>query len=137
VTIKETDGTDCGEPIRRLVRWTAQSNDHGQDLQLDVPSARDEATTVRLRTGRDDHSWSQGHLSHYLEGDLNSRARHRLERHAADCPDCSRGLRAMKTLLRLLAGIDRQDQLRAPDSIFDRVQSDAVAWRARNPRRGE
>jgi hypothetical protein len=92
---------------------------------------------VRLRTGRDDHSWSQGHLSHYLEDDLNSRARRRLERHASDCPDCSRGLRAMKTLLGLLSRIDRQDQLRAPDSVFDRVQNDAGAWRARDPRRGE
>jgi hypothetical protein len=72
VTIQETDDTDCGEPFHRLVRWTAQSNDHGPDLQFDVPLARDEATTVRLRTSRDDHSWSQGHLSHYLEDDLNS-----------------------------------------------------------------
>jgi anti-sigma factor RsiW len=109
----------------------------GPSHQIDVALARDEVATVRLRTRRDDHRWSQGHLSHYLEGELNTRARRRLERHAADCADCSRGLRALKTLLRLLARIDEGDQLRAPERIFDRVRSDAAASRARDPRGGE
>jgi hypothetical protein len=87
-------------------------------------------TTVRLRAARDDHRWSQRHLSHYFESDLKARARRRLERHAADCADCSRALRAMKGLLRLLPGLDRHDQVRAPDSIFDRVRNDATTSRA-------
>ena len=84
---------------------------------------------MRLRAARNDHRWSQRHLSHYFEGDLKDRARRRLERHAADCADCSRSLRAMKGLLRLLAGLDGHDQVRAPDSIFDRIRNDATPSR--------
>ena len=43
----------------------------------------------------DDHQWSQQHLSHYVEGDLRPRARRRLDRHARDCVDCGRGIRAI------------------------------------------
>ena len=71
----------------------------------------------------DDHQWSQQHLSHYAEGDLSPRARRRLERHARDCPDCGRGIRAMRALLRLLPGIEGRDTVRAPAGIFDRVRS--------------
>jgi anti-sigma factor RsiW len=71
-----------------------------------------------------DHDWSQGHLSHYVEGDLTARARRRLERHAAECPDCSRGIRAMKALLGLIARIDTSGDIPAPASPFDRVRAD-------------
>jgi hypothetical protein len=93
-------------------------------------------TTLRLRAARNDHRWAQRHLSHYFEGDLKARARRRLERHAADCADCSRSLRAMKGLLRLLAGLAERDQVRAPDSIFDRVRNDATASRLEPDLRG-
>jgi anti-sigma factor RsiW len=79
---------------------------------------------------RDDHDWTQRHLSHYVEGDLSARARRRLEGHAADCPDCRRGIRAMKAMLRLLPGIDGRGKTRAPAGIFDRVRSDASVPRA-------
>jgi len=68
-----------------------------------------------------DHRWSQQHLSHYIEGDLASRARHRLDRHARDCVDCERGIRAMRALVYAvhggLAGVS------APATIFDRVRA--------------
>src|SRR5271170_3920987 len=51
--------------------------------------------------------------------------RRRLELHAAECPDCSRGIRAVRALLRLMhATADRSGA--APASIFDRVRSDAA-----------
>jgi anti-sigma factor RsiW len=74
----------------------------------------------------DDHEWSQLRLSQYVDGDLRTRARRRLERHAADCPDCSRGIRAIKALLRLLPGIEG-DEIRAPAGVFDRVRGDGRA----------
>jgi anti-sigma factor RsiW len=74
-----------------------------------------------------DHDWSQGHLSHYVEGDLTARARRRLERHAAECPDCSRGIRAMKALVGLIARIDTPGDIPAPASPFDRVRADATS----------
>jgi len=54
----------------------------------------------------EDHQWSQRHLSHYVEGDLSSRARRRLDRHARDCADCGRGLRAMRALVHAVHGLD-------------------------------
>lgn len=75
---------------------------------------------------RDDHEWSQRHLSHYVDGDLRARARRRLERHAAECPDCSRGIRAIKALLRLIPGLDGRGEVRAPAGVFDRVRAEAT-----------
>jgi anti-sigma factor RsiW len=80
-----------------------------------------------LVAGRDEHEWAQRHLSDYLDGDLRARARRRLERHAADCPECSRGIRALKALLRLVAGVDEPGEIRAPASAFDRVRANARA----------
>lgn len=72
----------------------------------------------------DDHQWSQQHLSHYAEGDLTLRASRRLARHAEDCVDCGRGLRAVRALLRVLAGAG-SEQVRAPAGILDRVRAAA------------
>lgn len=78
-----------------------------------------------LRRGAS-HDWSQEHLSHYVEGDLGWLARRRLELHAEECPDCSLGIRALRSLVRLVhAAADRPSE-RAPDSIFDRVRADAA-----------
>ena len=70
----------------------------------------------------DDHQWSQEHLSHYVEGELRPRARRRLDRHARDCVECGRGLRAMRDLLHGLRGLDGPAVGRAPATIFDRVR---------------
>lgn len=90
---------------------------------------------MRWPSRSDDHDFSQRHLSHYLDGDLSARARRRLERHAAECPDCSQGIRAMKALLRLIGRIDPPDELQAPVSVFDRVRVAAIASPA-EPQRG-
>ena len=69
----------------------------------------------------DDHQWSQQHLSHYVEGDLRPRARRRLDRHARDCVDCGRGIRAMRALVHAIQGQGGRAGVRAPATIFDRV----------------
>jgi anti-sigma factor ChrR (cupin superfamily) len=81
---------------------------------------------MRLRNRRDDHAWSQEHLSHYVEGDMSWRRRRRLELHAEECPDCSLGIRALRALLRLLNGASERIEARAPAGIFDRVQAAAA-----------
>jgi anti-sigma factor RsiW len=75
------------------------------------------------------HQWSQQHLSHYADGDLTVRAQRRLDRHAADCVDCERGLRAMRALRRVLAA-DGSVAVRAPGSVLDRARA-AAAGRGR------
>jgi anti-sigma factor RsiW len=69
-----------------------------------------------------DHEWSQQHLSHYVEGELRPRARRRLDRHARDCVDCGRGIRAMRALVQALHGLDGLAAGRAPVTVFDRVR---------------
>lgn len=70
----------------------------------------------------DDHQWSQQHLSHYVEGDLRPRARHRLDRHARECVDCGRGIRAMRALVHAVQDLGGLTGVRAPATIFDRVR---------------
>jgi len=70
-----------------------------------------------------DHQWSQQHLSHYVEGDLRPRARRRLDRHARDCVECARGIRAMRALVYAVHGLGGPAGARAPATIFDRVRS--------------
>jgi Putative zinc-finger len=81
---------------------------------------------MRLRKRRDDHAWSQEHLSHYVEGDMSWRSRRRLELHAQECPDCSLGIRALRALLRLLGGASQRGEAHAPAGIFDRVRADGA-----------
>jgi hypothetical protein len=74
-------------------------------------------------TGRArEHRWSQRHLSHYAEGDLGPFARRRLDRHARDCVDCGRGIRAMCALIYALGGLGGPAGVRAPATIFDLVR---------------
>src|SRR5947208_7315249 len=80
---------------------------------------------MRLIGRRDDHAWAQPRISHYVEGELGWRARKRLELHAEDCPDCSRGIRALRALLRLLYRFADESETRAPAGIFDRVRREA------------
>jgi anti-sigma factor RsiW len=54
------------------------------------------------RHGRRRHRWTQERLSEYLENELGSRARRRLEAHLASCADCSRTERTLRVLLRWL-----------------------------------
>jgi hypothetical protein len=81
---------------------------------------------MRLRRRRDDHAWSQAHLSQYIEGDMSWRSRRRLELHAEECPDCSLGIRAVRALVRLLGGASGRAEARAPEGSFDRVRADAA-----------
>jgi anti-sigma factor RsiW len=72
----------------------------------------------------DDHQWSSQHLSHYVEGDLSPGASRRLDRHAGQCVECGRGLRAVRAMLRALAGA--AGDVRAPAGILDRARAAAA-----------
>lgn len=82
---------------------------------------------MRAQIRPDVHSWSQRHLSHYVDGDLGHIAMRRLERHARDCPECSRGIRALRSLARLLHTALADVSGPAPSTIFDKVRKDAAA----------
>ena len=73
----------------------------------------------------DEHAWSRSRLSPYIDGDLSRRERLRVQLHAEHCPECSRGIRALRALLRLTESMRALEPEHAPAGIFDRVRADA------------
>ena len=75
----------------------------------------------------DDHRWAQRRLSRYVDGELSSRGRRRLDRHARDCADCGGGIRAIRALVYAVQGLGGPAGVRAPATIFERVRLAAAA----------
>ncbi len=76
----------------------------------------------RLRF-RLDHRWAPRQMSAYLDSELPARAQARLDRHAAECPECRHVLGG---LLRMVAMLNR-----LPDGQPDDVPDIAAAVRRR------
>ncbi len=49
-----------------------------------------------------DHRWTPGHMSAYVDGELRSSRRLRLERHVSECEQCRRILAALRETLNAL-----------------------------------
>ena len=71
------------------------------------------AVTQGLRF-RYDHRWTPGRLSPYLDEDLRSGARRRLERHVAQCPECRGMLRSLERMLLRLGQVPSPTGAEAP-----------------------
>jgi anti-sigma factor RsiW len=54
---------------------------------------------------RRDHRWTPPRMSVYLDSDLPTQARARLERHTAECPECRAVLDDLRHLLALLHSV--------------------------------
>ena len=54
---------------------------------------------------RRDHRWSLEHMSDFLDGDLETDERARLEHHRDECPDCTRVLATLATMVEGLHGL--------------------------------
>ena len=67
-----------------------------------------------------DHRWAPRQMSAYLDGDLASRARARLEHHTGECPECRGVLHSLRRLLGRLHTLPTGGQ-RAPE----------IAWAVR------
>lgn len=69
-----------------------------------------------------DHRWTQAHLSDYLDGDLQSGERERVEEHVHWCPECRRVLESLRRTLRGLMDLRATPaQSIAPD-VIDRLR---------------
>ena len=51
---------------------------------------------------RREHRWTPPHMSAYLDTDLRTQARARLEHHTAECPECRSVLADLRLMLALL-----------------------------------
>jgi anti-sigma factor RsiW len=49
-----------------------------------------------------DHRWARGRMSEYLDDELATPQRRRMERHAGDCPECRALLRGLGRMLAVL-----------------------------------
>ena len=58
----------------------------------------------RLRFARD-HRWTPRHASEYLDGDLDSEGRMRVDRHTSECPECDALLKALRSMILVLGGM--------------------------------
>ena len=71
-----------------------------------------------------DHRWAPGRMSDYLDGDLASARRPRMERHLGECAECRQLLKGLRRI------VDGLHALSAPDAALGPVQI-AAAVRAR------
>jgi anti-sigma factor RsiW len=82
------------------------------------------ANVLRRARRRADHRWTPSRVSDYIDDELVPRSRARIERHFAECPECSRLLDDMGRMLGLL----HDQQAAGPPSPTPEI---AVAVRAR------
>jgi anti-sigma factor RsiW len=79
---------------------------------------------------RRDHRWAPGYMSAYLDKELASSRRARMERHATDCPECHRLLSGLRVLVgalqRLPSPAGGTDQLALASSVRLRLREPAA-----------
>jgi hypothetical protein len=71
------------------------------------------------------HRWAPPHMSDYLDHELRSGPRRRLDRHVAECEECRRLLGGLRELLRVLHGLPTPsgvDAARIAASVWLRSQ---------------
>jgi anti-sigma factor RsiW len=66
---------------------------------------------------RRDHRWAPGQMSAYLDRELASRARTRLEHHTAECPECRGVLEGLRRMLGLLHRLSPPDPPEAAEIV--------------------
>lgn len=80
---------------------------------------------LRKRRFMREHDWTYHHLHDYVDGDLPSVDRRRIEEHTGLCPDCRRMLAALqRTLQGLLSLRDPTAPAGLAPSIIDRLRQE-------------
>jgi anti-sigma factor RsiW len=69
-----------------------------------------------------DHRWTAGHMSGYVDGELRSRERLRLERHVGECQECRRMLTGLRDMLDALHRLPPPSQHREANQIARSVR---------------
>jgi anti-sigma factor RsiW len=73
-----------------------------------------------------DHRWAHGHMSDYLDGELASSRRRRMERHTEKCSECRRQLSTLGRMLGVLHRLppprDGPDALQTAASVRLRME---------------
>jgi anti-sigma factor RsiW len=69
-----------------------------------------------------EHDWTHVHLSDYLDNDLSSRERERVEDHLSLCPHCRRVLRTLRRTLKSLMDLPGEPRPGLTDGVIDRLR---------------
>jgi predicted anti-sigma-YlaC factor YlaD len=69
-----------------------------------------------------DHRWTQAHLSDYLDGDLRSPERERVEEHVHWCPECRRVLESLRRTLKGLMDLRMAPDDSVAPGVIDRLR---------------
>jgi len=103
-----------------LLRMTGSPDEAG-DLAQEV-LLRAWRGIGRFRGGSSFFTWLYRIAMNEATRSRQRAARRRLDRHARDCIDCGRGIRAMRALVYAAQGLGGLAGVRAPETIFDRVR---------------
>jgi predicted anti-sigma-YlaC factor YlaD len=68
------------------------------------------------------HRWTQAHLSDYLDGDLQSGDRERVEEHVHWCPECRRLLESLRRTLHGLMDLRVTPAESIAPDVIDRLR---------------
>ncbi len=69
-----------------------------------------------------DHRWTQAHMSDYLDGDLASSERQRVEQHVHWCPECHRLLESLRRTLKGLRELRTTSAENIAPGVIDRLR---------------
>jgi len=72
-----------------------------------------------------DHRWTQAHLSDYIDGDLRSSDRQRVEEHAHWCPECRRVLESLRRTLKGLMELRATPGESIAPGVIDRLRRES------------
>ena len=69
-----------------------------------------------------EHRWTHAHLSDYLNEDLSSDERGRVEDHVSICPHCRRVLRTLRRTLESLIDLRGEGRPGLADGVIERLR---------------
>jgi anti-sigma factor RsiW len=69
-----------------------------------------------------EHEWTHAHLSDYLDDDLSSTERERLEEHVGMCPQCRRVLATLRRTLEGLMTLPVEPRPSVADGVIERLR---------------
>ncbi len=70
-----------------------------------------------------DHRWVPPRASDYLDGELRSRERARVEHHLNECPECRELLGSLRAIVSALGTLRGDDSVLVADAVLASVRS--------------
>jgi anti-sigma factor RsiW len=71
-----------------------------------------------------EHEWSHARLSEYIDEELSSDERRRLEEHVSMCPQCRRVLATLRRTVEGLMGLRDDPRPGVADGVIERLQGE-------------